>query len=117
MKHGKPIFEGKGSAHTPSPQPAPTPSFSPPPPPTHRFDECVTKLRPFLKSCGYIVKKEVKFLPISGLSGANVLNEVDAKDCPWWKESYSKREVRSGTGERACIWGASGLVFCCVVFR
>lgn len=57
-----------------------------------RFDECVTKLRPFLKSCGYLVKKEVKFIPISGLSGANVKDEVDPKVCPWWKESCSKKE-------------------------
>ena len=43
-----------------------------------RFDECVTKLRPFLKSCGYMIKKEVKFIPISGLGGANVKEEVRA---------------------------------------
>ena len=50
-----------------------------------RYDECVTKLRPFLKSCGYAIKKEVKFLAISGLTGANVLKQVDAKDCDWWE--------------------------------
>lgn len=37
-----------------------------------RFDECVTKLKPFLKGCGYKVKKDVTFVPISGLNGANV---------------------------------------------
>jgi len=31
-----------------------------------RFDECVSKLKPFLKSCGYLVKKDVKFIPVSG---------------------------------------------------
>lgn len=42
-----------------------------------RFDECVTKIRPFLRQqCGYAVKKEVKFIPISGLSGANVKEQV-----------------------------------------
>jgi len=51
-----------------------------------RFDECVTKIRPFLKSCGFVIKKEVKFIPISGLSGANVINEVDPKECPWWNK-------------------------------
>mmetsp|Transcript_13262 Transcript_13262/g.24888 ORF Transcript_13262/g.24888 Transcript_13262/m.24888 type:complete len:606 (-) Transcript_13262:69-1886(-) len=51
-----------------------------------RFDECVTKTRPFLKSCGFVIKKEVKFLPISGLSGANIKDEVDPKDCPWWSQ-------------------------------
>ena len=32
-----------------------------------RFDECVSKLKPFLKSCGYLVKKDVKFIPVSGI--------------------------------------------------
>mmetsp|Transcript_3536 Transcript_3536/g.5263 ORF Transcript_3536/g.5263 Transcript_3536/m.5263 type:complete len:603 (+) Transcript_3536:153-1961(+) len=57
-----------------------------------RFDECVNKLRPFLKGCGYKIKKEVKFMPISGLSGQNVLHEVDPKICPWWKQSYTSGE-------------------------
>ena len=42
-----------------------------------RYDECVKKLRPFLKSCGFTIKREVKFIPISGLTGANVKDEVD----------------------------------------
>jgi len=57
-----------------------------------RFDECVTKLRPFLRSCGFVIKREVKFMPISGLSGANVKDEVDSSECPWWKKSYTKGE-------------------------
>lgn len=55
-----------------------------------RFDECLGKLKPFLKSCGYKVKKECKFIPISGLSGDNVLNEVAPDKCPWWKPAYTK---------------------------
>lgn len=51
-----------------------------------RFDECVNKLKPFLKSCGYAIKKDVRFLPISGLTGANILNEVSPELCPWWRE-------------------------------
>lgn len=57
-----------------------------------RFDECVTKIRPFLKSCGFVIKREVKFVPISGLSGANVKDEVSSSECPWWKESYTSGE-------------------------
>jgi len=57
-----------------------------------RYDECVSKLRPFLKSCGYMIKKEVKFIPISGLSGANLKDEVDPTVCPWWKKSCAARE-------------------------
>ena len=57
-----------------------------------RFDECVSKIRPFLKSCGFVIKTEVKFIPLSGLSGANVKDEVALKDCTWWKEYYTKCE-------------------------
>lgn len=57
-----------------------------------RFDECVSKIRPFLKSVGFTIKNEVKFIPISGLSGPNVKDEVDPKICPWWKESYTSGE-------------------------
>jgi peptide chain release factor subunit 3 len=51
-----------------------------------RFDECVNKLKPFLKNCGYAIKRDVRFIPISGLTGANVLNEVSPSICPWWAE-------------------------------
>jgi len=57
-----------------------------------RYDECIGKLKPFLKSCGYKIKKEVKFIPISGLTGANVLDEVDPSECNWWKPAYTKAE-------------------------
>lgn len=57
-----------------------------------RYDECVTKIRPFLKSCGYVIKREVKFIPISGLSGANVKTEVDSAECSWWKDCYTSGE-------------------------
>eukprot|EP00544_Gedaniella_sp_CCMP2646_P011604 CAMPEP_0202497226 /NCGR_PEP_ID=MMETSP1361-20130828/22340_1 /ASSEMBLY_ACC=CAM_ASM_000849 /TAXON_ID=210615 /ORGANISM="Staurosira complex sp., Strain CCMP2646" /LENGTH=589 /DNA_ID=CAMNT_0049128781 /DNA_START=47 /DNA_END=1816 /DNA_ORIENTATION=+ len=53
-----------------------------------RFEECIGKIRPFLKQCGFIIKREVKFIPISGLTGANVKDEVDPSVCPWWKPSY-----------------------------
>jgi len=57
-----------------------------------RFDECTGKLKPFLKSCGFKIKKEVKFVPISGLTGANVKDEVDPSVCDWWKPSYTGGE-------------------------
>jgi peptide chain release factor subunit 3 len=57
-----------------------------------RFEECVNKIRPFLKSCGYIIKKEVKFIPISGLGGANVKFEVPESVCSWWKPMYTSNE-------------------------
>ena len=57
-----------------------------------RFDECVNKLRPFLKGCGFTIKREVKFIPISGLKGANVKDEVGPAVCPWWKGCYTTGE-------------------------
>jgi peptide chain release factor subunit 3 len=62
-----------------------------------RYDECVSKLRPFLKSCGFKIKKEVKFIPISGLVGDNVLNEVKQSDCPWWSKC-----VAAGDNNTSC---------------
>jgi len=48
-----------------------------------RFDEITTKLTPFLKSCGYNVKKDVTFVPISGLHGYGIKDRVTAEMCPW----------------------------------
>ena len=55
-----------------------------------RFDEIQKKLRPFLKSQGYKVKKEVLWVPISALTGANVLDPVDRAECPWIDELDTK---------------------------
>jgi peptide chain release factor subunit 3 len=60
-----------------------------------RYDECIGKLRPFLKGCGFTIKTEVKFLPISGLTGTNVKDEAPASECPWWKESWTSNEYNT----------------------
>ncbi|KAG0469491.1 hypothetical protein HPP92_016191 [Vanilla planifolia] len=49
-----------------------------------RYDEIEAKMIPFLKSSGYNVKKDVHFLPISGLIGSNMATRVDKKICSWW---------------------------------
>ncbi|KAL3702206.1 hypothetical protein R1sor_020228 [Riccia sorocarpa] len=49
-----------------------------------RFDEIEKKMLPFLKGCGYNVKKDVHFLPISGLLGLNMKDRMDKKFCSWW---------------------------------
>ncbi|KAM0948550.1 putative protein-synthesizing GTPase [Dioscorea sansibarensis] len=49
-----------------------------------RFDEIESKMIPFLRSSGYNVKKDVQFLPISGLVGTNMKTRVDKKTCGWW---------------------------------
>ncbi|XP_075519411.1 uncharacterized protein LOC142553205 isoform X1 [Primulina tabacum] len=50
-----------------------------------RYDEIESKMLPFLKSSGYNVKKDVQFLPISGLMGTNMKTRVDKNVCPWWE--------------------------------
>ncbi|XP_074280169.1 uncharacterized protein LOC141605347 [Silene latifolia] len=49
-----------------------------------RYDEIESKMTPFLKGSNYNVKKDVKFLPISGLLGTNIKVRVDKSVCPWW---------------------------------
>ena len=61
-----------------------------------RFDECVGKLRPFLKGCGFKIKREVKFMPISGLTGANIKDEVSTDVCGWWKKCHESGENNTG---------------------
>ncbi|XP_073142826.1 uncharacterized protein [Henckelia pumila] len=53
-----------------------------------RYDEIESKMSPFLKSSGYNVKKDVQFLPISGLMGTNMKTRVDRNVCPWWTGPY-----------------------------
>ena len=49
-----------------------------------RYDECVTKLSPFLKLTGWNLKKNVIFLPISALTGKNIKEAVGKTVCPWY---------------------------------
>ncbi|GLT87582.1 hypothetical protein SLE2022_056610 [Rubroshorea leprosula] len=49
-----------------------------------RYDEIESKMVPFLRSSGYNVKKDVQFLPISGLLGSNMKTRLDKSICPWW---------------------------------
>lgn len=49
-----------------------------------RFDEIEKKIIPFLKSCGYNTKKDVQFLPISGLYGHNMKEKMPKDVCSWW---------------------------------
>ncbi|KAJ1392021.1 Tr-type G domain, conserved site [Sesbania bispinosa] len=49
-----------------------------------RYDEIESKMIPFLKQSGYNVKKDVLFLPISGLIGSNLKTRLEKSICPWW---------------------------------
>lgn len=39
---------------------------------SHRYEECKEKLVPFLKKVGFNPKKDIHFMPCSGLTGANL---------------------------------------------
>lgn len=47
-----------------------------------RYEECKDKLVPFLKKVGFNPKKDIHFMPCSGLTGANLKDPVDC--CPWY---------------------------------
>ena len=48
-----------------------------------RYDEIVNGLTPFLRSCGYNAKKDVIFLPMSGLLGHNIKDRLADNVAPW----------------------------------
>ena len=48
-----------------------------------RYNEIVTGLTPFLRTCGYNPKKDVIFLPMSGLLGHNIKDRVGKSVAPW----------------------------------
>ncbi|XP_060028941.1 eukaryotic peptide chain release factor GTP-binding subunit ERF3A isoform X2 [Erinaceus europaeus] len=47
-----------------------------------RYEECKEKLVPFLKKVGFNPKKDIHFMPCSGLTGANLKEQADF--CPWY---------------------------------
>jgi peptide chain release factor subunit 3 len=49
-----------------------------------RYEEIENKLVPFLKGCGYNPKKDLVFLPISGLHGLNMKERVNVSKCDWY---------------------------------
>jgi peptide chain release factor subunit 3 len=52
---------------------------------TCRYDECITKLTPFLKMSGWAVGgDDVIFIPISGLGGINLKDRIPAGVCSFY---------------------------------
>ncbi|KAM3859746.1 eukaryotic peptide chain release factor GTP-binding subunit ERF3A [Diretmus argenteus] len=47
-----------------------------------RYEECKEKLVPFLKKVGFNPKKDIHFMPCSGLTGSNLKDPV--VECPWY---------------------------------
>lgn len=60
-----------------------------------RYDDIVGKLTPFLKASGYNTAKHVIFVPIAGLTGANVKDRSTKEVCPWY-DGPSLLEVLDG---------------------
>ncbi|KAJ2759175.1 hypothetical protein H4S06_002354, partial [Coemansia sp. BCRC 34490] len=67
-----------------------------------RFDEITTRLLEFLTSCGYL-KADVRFVPVSGLKGVNLVRRVTADEAPalaaWWLDS----EQNDGGAAGSCL--------------
>ena len=49
-----------------------------------RYEECKEKLVPFLKKVGFNPKTDTHFMPCSGLTGANIKEELDPSVCSWY---------------------------------
>jgi len=49
-----------------------------------RYDEVQSQLTPFIKKCGFNPKKDVQFIPCSGLSGAFLKEPPGPKFCNWY---------------------------------
>ena len=50
-----------------------------------RYQQIQDQLNPFLKdNCGFDIKSDVSYVPISGLSGDNIANKVQTDVCEWY---------------------------------
>lgn len=49
-----------------------------------RYDDIVKKLKPFIHKCGFDTEKNVKWIPISGLTGENLCVPLDKHKCNWY---------------------------------
>ena len=55
-------------------------------------------MKPFLKSCGFTVRTEVKIIPISALTGDNVKKQVEPAVCPWWGDMVKEGANNTADG-------------------
>ncbi|KAL5017821.1 hypothetical protein ScPMuIL_003543 [Solemya velum] len=49
-----------------------------------RYKECITKLSPYLKKCGF-TKSDVFYMPVSGMTGAWLKEDPGESVCPWYR--------------------------------
>ena len=50
-----------------------------------RYESILKDLKPFIHSCGFDTEKNVKWIPISGLTGENLVTEIDKHKCDWYE--------------------------------
>lgn len=51
-----------------------------------RYEEIQSKMKPFLRhSCGFRLKRDVQWVPISGMTGENLKDRATAETCPWYR--------------------------------
>jgi len=49
-----------------------------------RYNECIEKLTPFIKSVGFNLKNDIFWIPISGFTGDNIKVRISKETCPWY---------------------------------
>ncbi|RZF35437.1 hypothetical protein LSTR_LSTR006981 [Laodelphax striatellus] len=50
-----------------------------------RYNECRDKILPYLKKLGFNPAKDLTFMPVSGLTGLGLKEQLDEKTCPWYR--------------------------------
>ena len=58
-----------------------------------RYDECVSKITPYLRGAGYNPKTDLDFMPVSGYSGINIKDRIDPKVMDWYKYDFFFFEI------------------------
>mmetsp|Transcript_12714 Transcript_12714/g.12563 ORF Transcript_12714/g.12563 Transcript_12714/m.12563 type:complete len:118 (-) Transcript_12714:1040-1393(-) len=49
-----------------------------------RYKEIQEALSPFIQNCGYNLQTDVQWVPVSGLTGANIKDPVPTTTCNWY---------------------------------
>lgn len=50
-----------------------------------RYNECRDKILPYLKRLGFILGRDLSFLPVSGQTGQGILDQVPEDICKWYR--------------------------------
>lgn len=50
-----------------------------------RYNECKDKILPYLKKLGFNPAKDLTFMPVSGITGQGLREQIDESTCPWYR--------------------------------